>query len=44
MRGRDITLPKDTEITAYVDGNLHLKAASFSAASSAAAQADASKP
>jgi hypothetical protein len=40
MHGKDITLAKDTEITAYVDGNLRLKAASFAAAT----QADASKP
>jgi hypothetical protein len=47
MHGKDVTLPKDTEITAYVDGNLHLKAASFAAASSAtqaASQADTAKP
>jgi len=47
MHGKDVTLAKDTEITAYVDGDLHLKAAGFAAVSSAtqaASQADASKP
>jgi hypothetical protein len=39
MRGKEITLPKDMEITAYVDGTLHLKAASFSAAAPNATQA-----
>jgi hypothetical protein len=33
--GKDVTLAKDTEITAYVDGELHLKAANFAAAPSA---------
>jgi hypothetical protein len=31
MHGKDVTLSKDTEITAYVDSDLHLKAASFAA-------------
>jgi hypothetical protein len=35
MRGRDVTLAKDTEMTAYVDGDQHLKAANFAAAPSA---------
>lgn len=35
MHGKDVTLPKDSEITAYVDGDQHLKASSFAAASSA---------
>lgn len=34
MHGKDVTLPKDMEITAYVDGDQHLKAANFAAASS----------
>ena len=47
MRGKDVTLSKDTEVTAYVDGDLHLKAASFAAAPSATqalSQSDSSKP
>jgi len=34
MHGKDVTLAKDTEMTAYVDGDQHLKAASFAAAPS----------
>ena len=30
--GKDVTLAKDTEITAYVDGELHMKSANFAAA------------
>jgi hypothetical protein len=37
LRGKDVTLAKDTEITAYVDDDVHLKIASF-----APAQANAS--
>ena len=37
--GKDVTLAKDTEITAYVDGELHLRAASFAAAPRAAQSA-----
>jgi hypothetical protein len=47
MRGKDVTLSKDTEITAYVDGDVHLKVASFAAAPSATqalSQSDSSKP
>jgi hypothetical protein len=47
MHGKDVTLSKDTEITAYVDGDLHLKAASFAAAPAATqalSQSDSSKP
>jgi len=32
LRGKDVTLAKDTEITAYVDSDLHLKVATFAAA------------
>jgi hypothetical protein len=42
--GKDVTLAKDTEITAYVDADLHLKAASFAAAPLATAQSGDSKP
>ncbi len=45
--GKDVTLAKDTEITAYVDGELHLKAASFAAAPPAAqsaSQSNAAQP
>lgn len=35
MHGKDVTLAKDTQITAYVDGDQRLKAANFAAASSA---------
>jgi hypothetical protein len=35
MHGKDVTLAKDTEMTAYVDGDQHLKAAGFRAAGSA---------
>ena len=35
VRGKDVTLAKDTEIIGYVDSDLHLKAASFAAAHSA---------
>jgi hypothetical protein len=31
LRGKDVTLAKDTEITAYVDDDVHLKIASFTA-------------
>jgi hypothetical protein len=48
VHGKDITLSKDTEITAYVDGDTHLKAASFTAAApsntQAVSQADSAKP
>jgi len=47
MRGKDVTLSKDTEVTAYVDGDLHLKAAGFAAAPAATqalSQSDSSKP
>lgn len=47
LRGKDVTLAKDTEITAYVDSDLRLKVASFAAAHSttqALSQADAAKP
>jgi len=47
IHGKDVTLAKDTEMTAYVDGDLRLKAASFAAAHSAtqsASQQDADKP
>ena len=37
LRGKDVTLPKDTEITAYVDADVHLKASSFAPAQPAAA-------
>jgi hypothetical protein len=47
IHGKDVTLAKDTEMTAYVDGDLRLKAGSFAAAHSAtqsASQQDAGKP
>jgi hypothetical protein len=48
MHGKDVTMPKDTEITAYVDGDMHLKVASFAAATpsntQAVSQTDAAKP
>jgi len=48
VRGKDVTMTKDTEITAYVDGDLHLKAASFAApapsSTQAVSQTDAAKP
>jgi hypothetical protein len=47
MHGKDVTLAKDTEMTAYVDGDQHLKAASFVAAHSAtqaASQSSAAQP
>lgn len=34
MHGKDVTMTKDTEITAYVDGDMHLKASNFAAAPS----------
>jgi hypothetical protein len=48
VHGKDFIMPKDTEITAYVDGDTHLKATSFAAAASSssqtASQSDAPKP
>jgi hypothetical protein len=48
VRGKDVTMTKDTEITAYVDGDMHLKAASFAAVApsntQAVSQTDAAKP
>jgi len=47
LRGKDVTLSKDAEITAYVDSDLHLKAASFAVARTATqalSQSDAAKP
>jgi hypothetical protein len=47
MHGKDVTLSKETEMTAYVDGDQHLKAGNFTAAPSAtqsASQQDAGKP
>ena len=47
VRGKDVTLAKDTEIIGYVDSDLHLKAASFAAAHSATqalSRPDAAKP
>jgi hypothetical protein len=35
LRGKDATLAKDTELTAYVDDDVHLKIASFTAAAQA---------
>jgi hypothetical protein len=35
MHGKDVTLAKDTEMTAYVDGDQHLKASGFAAAPAA---------
>jgi hypothetical protein len=39
LRGKDVTLAKDTEITAYVDDDVHLKVSSFAAAARSATQA-----
>ena len=39
VRGKDVTMTKDTEITAYVDGDLHLKVASFAAPAPSSTQA-----
>lgn len=47
VRGKDVTLAKDTEITGYVDSDLHLKVASFAAAHSgtqAASQSNSAQP
>jgi len=47
LRGKDVTLPKDAEITAYVDSDLHLKVASFAAARAATqalSQSETAKP
>ncbi len=47
VRGKDVTLAKDTEITAYVDDDVHLKVSSFAAARSATqalSQSEAAKP
>lgn len=48
LRGKDVTLAKDAEITAYVDDDVHLKVSSFAAAARSATQAlsqsEAAKP
>jgi hypothetical protein len=47
LRGKDVTLSKDAEITGYVDTDLHLKAASFAVARTATqalSQSAAAKP
>jgi hypothetical protein len=44
LRGKDVTLTKDAEITAYVDSDLHLKVASFAAARSATQALSQSNP
>ena len=47
LRGKDVTLSKDAEITAYVDSDMHLKVASFAAARTATqalSQSDSAKP
>jgi hypothetical protein len=47
VRGKDVTLAKDTEIIGYVDSDLHLKAASFAAAhaaTQAVSQSNATQP
>jgi hypothetical protein len=44
MHGKDIILPKDMEITAYVDGDQHLKASSFAAATQAVSQSNSAQP
>jgi hypothetical protein len=41
VKGKDVTLAKDTEITAYVDADLRLKAAGFAAAVTTAQSGDA---
>jgi hypothetical protein len=47
LRGKDVTLAKDTEVIAYVDSDVHLKVTSFAAARSATqalSQSDSAKP
>lgn len=44
LRGKDVTLAKDAEITAYVDSDLHLKVASLAAARSATQALSRSNP
>ena len=47
LRGKDVTLSKDAEITGYVDTDLRLKAASFAVARTATqalSQSNAAKP
>lgn len=44
MHGKDIILAKDMEITAYVDGDQHLKASSFAAATQAVSQSNSAQP
>lgn len=47
LRGKDVTLAKDMDVTAYVDDDIHLKVSSFAAARSAAqalSQSEAAKP
>jgi len=44
LRGKDVTLAKDAEITAYVDADLHLKAESFARVAAAQSQAESAKP
>ena len=47
LRGKDVTLAKDAEITAYVDSDLHLKVASFAPArptTQALSQSESAKP
>jgi hypothetical protein len=47
MHGKDVRLAKDTEMTAYIDGDQHLKAGSFAATHSgtqAVSQSNATQP
>jgi SH3-like domain-containing protein len=44
LRGKDVTLSKDTQITAYVDDDVHLKVSSFAAARPATAAQSSPSP
>jgi hypothetical protein len=44
LHGKDVTLSKDTEITAYVDDDVHLKVSDFAAAPPAAAAQSSPSP
>jgi hypothetical protein len=44
LHGKDVTLSKDTEITAYVDDDVHLKVSNFAAAPPAAAAQSSPSP
>ncbi len=44
MRGKDVTIAEGTELTAYVDGDLHLKISGFAAAQGSSATAESGSP